>query len=102
PDGSALVEGASGNVGFRGTFTARKQNDVATPGGELSNSGLNSSSGSGTIGTHGGWGSLSAHYSQRSERLELHEDPAEEPDATGFQRISTGRGALDASVHLGG
>ncbi|MES2305415.1 MAG: TonB-dependent receptor [Gemmatimonadota bacterium] len=102
PDGSALLEGASGAFGFRGTFSGRTQQDIATPRGNLSNSGLSMLGGSFAAGVHGGWGDLTATLTQRNERLEIHEDPAEEPDATGFQRINATRAKLAGSVSLGG
>lgn len=102
PDGSLLVEGAQGAVGFRATFTGREQQDVATPEGALFNSGLAMTGGSGALGVRGGWGSLTANVSHRTERVEIHEDPAEEPDATPFQRIAATRLAVTGNFALGG
>lgn len=87
PDGSLLVEGARGALGFRGTFSGRHQGDVATPSGALFNSGLSMVGGSGALGMRGDWGSVTATVSHRAERLEIHEDPAEDPTASPFQRI---------------
>jgi iron complex outermembrane recepter protein len=96
PDGTLSLEGASGPVGFRGAFTGRTSNDVTTPAGPLLNSGGRTLNGSGTVGYRGGWGSINASYAHRDERVEIHEDPAEDPTATPFQRIGEDR------VHLGG
>ncbi|MBA3554080.1 MAG: TonB-dependent receptor [Gemmatimonadales bacterium] len=96
PDGTVTVEGASGPVGLRGSFTGRRSDDITTPVGALLNSGGRTLNGSGTVGYRGGFGSVSASYTRRDERVEIHEDPAEDPTATPFQRIAEDR------VHLGG
>ncbi|HWN18806.1 MAG TPA: TonB-dependent receptor [Gemmatimonadales bacterium] len=87
PDGTFSVEGASRGLGFRGSFTGRTSDDVSTPAGELFNSGGNTINGSGSIGYRGGWGSVSGTYTRRQERVEIHEDPTEDPTATPYQRI---------------
>lgn len=101
PDGTLAVEGASGGLGFRGSFTGRTGGDVRTPAGELFNSGLWTVNGSGTVGYRGGWGLVSATYVRRDERVEIHENPAEEPDATPFQRIGDDRMHVSASLPVG-
>jgi iron complex outermembrane receptor protein len=101
PDGTLAVEGASGGLGFRGSFTGRTGSDVRTPAGDLFNSGLWTVNGSGTVGYRGGWGSVSASYDRRDEKVEIHEDPAEDPAATPFQRIGDDRIHLSASVPVG-
>lgn len=101
PDGSLLVEGATGALGFRGTLTGRSSDDIATPTGALFNSGLEMLGGSAAVGTRGDWGSLTATYTRRGERVEIHEDPAEEPDATKFQRIAADRAMVTGNVSLG-
>lgn len=101
PEGSLLLEGATGRVGMRGTFTARRSGDVQAPGGALFNSGYEMTAGSGAIGLRPTWGAFTATYSRRGERVEIHEDPAEEPDATPFQRITTDRLATTGNVSLG-
>ena len=96
PDGSLLLQGASGGLGFRGSFTGRTSDDVRTPAGRLFNSGGNTVNGSGAVGYRGAWGSVAATYARRVEKVEIHEDPAEEPAATPFQRIG------DDLVHVHG
>ena len=91
PDGSLLLEGASGHVGFRGALSGRTSDDIDTPVGELLNSGNRAVGGQGAVGLRGGWGSANASYAYRDERLEIHEDPEEDPEATPFQRIGTHR-----------
>jgi iron complex outermembrane receptor protein len=102
PDGSLLIEGAQGSLGFRGTLTGRRQDDISAPTGALANSGLGMTGGSGALGVRGAWGSITANVNHRAERVEIHEDPAEEPDATPFQRIGATRGMITANIALGG
>jgi iron complex outermembrane recepter protein len=101
PDGTLTLEGASGAVGYRGSFTGRRSGDVRTPAGELFNSGGRTVNGSGTVGYRGSFGSVSASYTRRDERVEIHEDPAEDPGATPFQRIGADRIHVGASLAAG-
>ena len=64
---------------------------MRTPAGQLPNSGGHTVNGDGTVGYRGGWGSVSASYAHRDEKIEIHEDPAEDPTATPFQRIGEDR-----------
>jgi iron complex outermembrane receptor protein len=96
PDGTVALEGARAGFGFRGAFTGRTSDDVRTPAGELFNSGGRTLNGTGSVGYRGSWGSVAGTYSHRDERVEIHEDPAEDPTATPFQRIGEDR------VHLRG
>jgi iron complex outermembrane receptor protein len=101
PDGTLTLEGAAEGFGFRGSLTGRSGDDVRTPAGELFNSGLWSVNGSGTVGYRGGWGAVSATYVRRDERVEIHEDPAEDPAATPFQRIGDDRLHLSGNIPVG-
>ncbi len=101
PDGTLATEGASGGFGFRGSLTGRTGSDLSTPAGELFNSGMWTVNGSGAVGYRGGWGSVSASYVRRDERVEIHEDPAEEPGATPFQRIGDDRVHVSANLPVG-
>ena len=102
PDGTLSLEGASGGFGARGSFTGRTSGDVRTPAGDLPNSGGNTVNASGSVGYRGGWGSVSTSYVHRDERIEIHEDPAEDPAATPFQRIGDDRLSLTAQLPAGG
>ncbi|HZA98855.1 MAG TPA: TonB-dependent receptor [Gemmatimonadales bacterium] len=101
PDGTVSLEGASGGVGFRGAFSGRTSDDVRTPAGELFNSGGRTWNGSGGIGYRGSWGSVAGSYTHRDERVEIHEDPAEDPAATPFQRVGGDRAQLTANLPIG-
>lgn len=95
-EGSAAIEGATGGFGWRGSFTGRQSGDVRTPRGTLWNSGNEARGGRAAVGTRGAWGSLDLSYARRDERVEIHEDPAEDPAATPNQEITDdlGRAAL--------
>jgi iron complex outermembrane receptor protein len=101
PDGTLSLEGANGGFGFRGSFTGRRSGDVTTPDGDLSNSGGRTLNGSGAVGYRGGWGSVDASYTHRDERVEIHEDPAEDPTATPFQRIGEDRLRVRSTLPVG-
>jgi iron complex outermembrane receptor protein len=101
PDGLALLEGAAAGLGFRGTISGRESDDVRTPAGPLQNSGLAMTAGSVAAGWRSGWGAVTGNWSRRNERLEIHEDPSEEPDATPFQRVVTDRALLTGNLSLG-
>lgn len=101
PDGTVAVEGASGGLGARASFTGRTSDDIRTPAGPLFNSGNRSLGGTGSVGYRGDWGSVNASYTHRDERLEIHEDPAEDPTASPLQRIGEDRAKLGLTVPTG-
>jgi len=101
PDGSLMLEGASGGFGFRASASGRTSQDIRTPDGPLLNSALESYGGSATAGYRGGWGSLTATWASRRERLEVHEDPEEEPDFSGFQKVQSDRAKVSLNVPVG-
>jgi len=85
--GDLSLSGASGVIGYRGHFSLRDAGNTNTPDGKLFNSGLNEASGGGQLGTKGAWGAASIDYSNLSQELQIHEDPAEEVGATPFQKV---------------
>lgn len=101
PDGSMLVEGATGALGFRGIVSGRLGEDVHAPTGPLDNTGLSMLTGSAALGWRAGWGSITGNWSRRGERLEVHEDPEEAPEATPFQRVITDRALLTGNLSIG-
>jgi iron complex outermembrane receptor protein len=101
PDGTVALEGAQGGFGFRGSFTGRTSNDIGTPAGDLFNSGNRSLGGTGAVGYRGSWGTVNGRYSHREEKLEIHEDPAEDPTATPLQRIGEDRAIIGLTLPLG-
>jgi iron complex outermembrane recepter protein len=101
PDGTVALEGASGGFGFHASLTGRTSNDIRTPAGALFNSGNHSLGGTGSLGYRAAWGNVNATYSHRDEKLEIHEDPAEDPTATPLQRIGEDRAKVGLTVPLG-
>jgi iron complex outermembrane receptor protein len=102
PDGTLTVEGASGGFGARGALTARGSGDMRTPAGALANTQNRAGAAEGAVGWRGVRGTLTARYAGRGERIEIFDDPALSPGYTGFQRIDTHRGTVEATVPLGG
>jgi iron complex outermembrane recepter protein len=101
PDGTLAFEGAQGGLGFRASVTGRTSDDIRTPAGELFNSGNRALGGTGSVGYRADWGSVNATYSHRNEKLEIHEDPAEDPTATPLQRIGEDRAKVGLTLPLG-
>jgi outer membrane receptor protein involved in Fe transport len=101
PEGTLLLEGASQGFGVRGSLTGRNSDDIRTPAGDLFNSANRAVGGSVIAGQRGPWGGITAAYSHRDERIELHEDPAEDPTATGYQRIIEDRGRVAVNLPVG-
>jgi iron complex outermembrane recepter protein len=102
PDGTLNLEGASGHVGANATFTGRTFGDISTPGGTLVNSGDKTWNAGGNLGVRDSWGSLQGGYVHRSERIEIYEDPAESPGATGWQQVNEDRARLTSQLPVGG
>ena len=85
--GALSLYGTGGIWGYRANLSLRDGSDVRTPDGKLFNSGSNEHNGSAMLGLQGDWGSVAADYSRFGEELQIHEDPAEDPTATPFQKI---------------
>ncbi|HEV8305654.1 MAG TPA: TonB-dependent receptor [Gemmatimonadales bacterium] len=101
PEGTLQFAAASEGFGVRGSLTGRNSDDVRTPAGRLFNSGNRAVGGAVNVGQRGAWGTVSATYAHRDERIEIHEDPAEDPTATPYQRIIEDRGRLAVNLPLG-
>lgn len=101
PEGTIRVEGARGGFGVRASLAGRSLESVRTPDGPLFNSGSQVFGGSLAAGVRGSWGSGHVTWSRRGERIEIHEDPAEDPDATPFQRVTDDRVQVETSIALG-
>jgi iron complex outermembrane recepter protein len=98
PDGTIAIEGASGGLGFRASGTGRTSSNVRTPDYELWNSGNRAVSGTGELGYHGSFGTISGRYTYRDEQIELTD---EDPAATPYQRIADHRARVDLLLPLG-
>ncbi len=86
-EGGAMLEGGVQGFGWRGGFVTRESDDISTPSEDLFNSGNEALTGSGAVGWRGGWGSVDGGYTHRNEEIQIHEDPAEDPTATPYQKI---------------
>ncbi len=102
PEGTLIAEGAREGFGFRAAGTARSAGNLQTPNGPLDNSGIETISASGSAGLRGTWGAAHLTYARRNERLELHEDPAEDPGATPYQRVSDDRLHFEMTLPVAG
>lgn len=101
PEGALAVETAAGGFGVRTRVSGRAADDLSTPDGTLFNSSATQTAAGGAIAWRGAVGTLGAHYSYDDERIEIHEDPAEDPLATPFQKIRDHRARLESAVPLG-
>jgi iron complex outermembrane receptor protein len=102
PDGTVNLEGASGHVGANATYTGRQFGDISTPAGTLNNSGDKTWNAGGNVGVRDTWGDVQGGYVHRSERIEIYEDPAESPGATGWQQVNEDRARLTTQLPAGG
>ena len=82
-----ILNGGGNKFGFRTSFSMRDAGNVRTPTETLFNSGFNEANGSGIIGYHGDDGFFDAGYSRFSTKIQIHENPAEAPEATPYQKI---------------
>jgi iron complex outermembrane recepter protein len=103
PGGDATVrlEGARGGLGARVALTTRASNDMQTPRGVLANTRNAAVAPDIALAARGARGSVTARYTQRDERIEIFDDPVESPGYSGYQRLSTQRAAVDATLPIG-
>ncbi len=85
--GALELHGADQSVGYRMQVSGLQSGDIDTPDGELFNSRVRKTHGDFMIGSTHNWGKISLDYSHLYQRIEIHEDPAKEPDATGYQPL---------------
>lgn len=101
PDATLRLDAARGGFGARLALTGRNTQDMRVPGGVLRNTENRTGHADATLGWTGPRGTVSLRYSERSERIEIFDDPVAEPDYTGFQRLSTSRGTFEGTRSLG-
>jgi iron complex outermembrane receptor protein len=97
-DGTLSAEAAAGGFGARGAITARGSGDMRTPVGPLANTNNRALASEAAAGHRAPWGTVSARYAGRAERLEIYDNPATSPGYTGYQRIATHRGTIEATL----
>ena len=101
--GSSLsLSGAQGTVGYRGSFTKRNSGNVETARETLKNTAMEETNGSFMLGTKQNWGEFTLDYSRVDQRLEIFEDPAEDPEATPYQTVVHDRLQSDLDIHFSG
>jgi iron complex outermembrane receptor protein len=100
--GALSLSGAQGSVGYRGSFTKRNSGNIETARRTLENTGMEETNGSLMLGTVQQWGEFALDYSRVDQRLEIFENPAEEPGATPYQTVVHDRLQSDLDLHLSG
>ncbi len=94
PDVTLSAASAHGSFAWRAVGTGRSAQDMRTATQALSNTGSRTGFGELTLGVRPQWGEIRLVTSAREERIEIYEDPIEDPQFTGFQRLSTKRATL--------
>jgi outer membrane receptor protein involved in Fe transport len=101
-DATLSLEGARRGFGARGAVVLRGSDDMRTPAGPLANTDNRALATEGAAGYRGVWGTVTARYAGRDERIEIFDDPAQSPGYTGFQRIATHRATAEATLPVRG
>ncbi len=96
--GALELKGSDGSIGYRAQFSHLQSGNISTPNGELFNSGVRKSNGDVMLGTTQHWGTVSLDYSHLYQRLEIHENPVENPGATGYQPLQNDMFHLKANI----
>lgn len=94
-------EGAVRGFGARAALTTRGSGDMRTPAGSLANTTNRATALEGVVGYRRAASSLSVRYVSRDERIEIFDDPAVNPEYSGFQRIDTKRATAEAATPMG-
>ncbi len=89
--GAASLFGAYKDVGYRANLSMREAGDTRTPSGTLFNSGETQTNAAGAFGIHTEKFAMDVDYLHFDQNLQIHEDPAEEPDATPNQDVNHDR-----------
>lgn len=100
PDGTVRLDAARGGFGARVSATGRLTGDMRAPRGVLSNTENETAHLDGSVGFLGESSKISVRYSERAERIEIFDDPVAFPGYTGYQRLTTRRGTLEADTKL--
>ena len=100
-DGTLSAEGAIKGFGMRGAVTLRGSGDMQTPDGPLGNTNNRALAVEAAAGYRAAWGSLSARYTGRDERIEIFDDPVANPGYDGFQLIDTHRATVEFAAPVG-
>lgn len=100
PDATLSFDGARGGVGARLALTGRTTGDMRTPRGVLANTENRTAHVDASLGWTGEASTVAVRFSQRAERIEIFDNPITAPGYTGYQRLSTHRGTVEAERPL--
>jgi iron complex outermembrane recepter protein len=108
PGGAGAVSlwGATGPMGYRGSFSYRKAGNTMTPDGVIPNSSHENLNGSTLVGTTGKWGLLSLRFAHFDAQLNLPEQTSDattgrlfaDPTATSYQKVGHDRLHLESVI----
>lgn len=97
----AVRGGLGGGFAYRAGGSVRRTGDLETPERALFNSGFEETAASGGLGVQRGWGSLSLDYDGLEQTIQIHEDPAEAPGGTPYQRVGHDRARAGLTLPFG-
>ncbi|MBX3173699.1 MAG: TonB-dependent receptor [Gemmatimonadaceae bacterium] len=100
PDATIRLEAAREGLGARLALTGRSTGDMRAPTGPLRNTENRTGNVDAALGYAAATGKLSLRYARREERIEIFDDPVTVPGYTGYQRLTTDRGTLEAERWL--
>lgn len=89
--GNLALFGASGLVGYRGSYDKRKASQITTPNGKLPNTGMTETNKNASLSTQGSWGHIYLDAFSRQFEQDLYNNPNQEDTPNGgqtYQRIS--------------
>jgi iron complex outermembrane receptor protein len=118
--GNITLGMGTSNFGVKGHFGYRESGNVKTPegtfevktldgpsasltaieGGKLFNSGQKELEGGASLGFNGKFGSVSLGFETMNREVQIHEDPAEDPEATPNQKLNTHQLSLEGSFNI--
>ncbi len=100
--GAFTLDGATGRVGYRAHLSLRKGGNLKTPRGVLHNTGVEELNGAARVGYRTDHSGISIDFSHVGSKLEILEDPNEDPYATPYQRVIHDRISLQTNLTLEG
>lgn len=101
PDATLRLDAARNGFGARLALTGRNTDDMRVPGGALRNTANRTGHAEAAVGYTAERGRIALRYSERGERIEIFDDPVAAPGYSGYQRLSTQRGTLEAERAIG-
>ncbi len=99
-DATLRLDAARRGFGARLALTGRNAGDMRSPSGALDNTSNRTGHAEGALGWTDDASRIALRYSERSEYIEIFDDPVLVPGYTGYQRLSTRRGTVEAERQL--